>query len=163
MVRRGTLGWRAADEILGDFFRLRWPVVAAAAFAVVYLLYIHYLLFFSSSSLTACESSGLLVGVANSERTQPCAAASSESRSLQIECFMSQCDQDIELLKVLPLIREKRFLEFGAADGVSHSNTYFLSEYLTSWEGLCIEPNPLEFDRLVQNRPGCTHKLNIGV
>jgi len=40
------------------------------------------------------------------------------------------------------------FLELGAADGFSESNTYVL-EKRYGWRGICIEPNPLLFDALV--------------
>ena len=40
------------------------------------------------------------------------------------------------------------FLELGAADGFSESNTYVL-EKRHQWRGICIEPNPVLFDALV--------------
>jgi len=52
------------------------------------------------------------------------------------------------------------FLEFGAADGTLNSNTYFFEKEL-GWKGICIEPNPLEFEQLKIGR-NCT-ALNYGV
>jgi FkbM family methyltransferase len=46
------------------------------------------------------------------------------------------------------------FLEVGSADGVFINNTYLL-EKRYEWSGICIEPNPQLFRKLVLNR-GCT-------
>lgn len=43
------------------------------------------------------------------------------------------------------------FVEFGALDGIFHSNTYFFEKYL-NWTGLCIEPNPTMYKELIKNR-----------
>ena len=43
------------------------------------------------------------------------------------------------------------FIEFGAWDGVDKSNTYFFEKHL-NWSGLCIEPIPDVYDKLVLNR-----------
>ncbi|MBK1612262.1 hypothetical protein CKO44_02130 [Rubrivivax gelatinosus] len=43
------------------------------------------------------------------------------------------------------------FLDIGAHDGVSISNTYVL-ERRYQWKGLCIEANPKTFQALVRNR-----------
>lgn len=43
------------------------------------------------------------------------------------------------------------FLDIGAHDGVSLSNTYFL-EKNRNWSGICIEPQPSEFEKLKNNR-----------
>lgn len=43
------------------------------------------------------------------------------------------------------------FLDIGAHDGISLSNTYILeSKY--DWEGICIEANPTTFEKLKKNR-----------
>ena len=39
------------------------------------------------------------------------------------------------------------FVEVGALDGVSGSNTYFF-EKERNWRGILIEPNPIEFEKL---------------
>lgn len=43
------------------------------------------------------------------------------------------------------------FIDIGAHDGISLSNTYFFEKYL-GWTGICIEPMPHIFQRLEQNR-----------
>lgn len=43
------------------------------------------------------------------------------------------------------------FLDIGAHDGVSLSNTYFL-EKNRNWSGICVEPQPSEFEKLKNNR-----------
>lgn len=44
------------------------------------------------------------------------------------------------------------FVEFGALDGLLHSNSLFF-EQECGWTGLLIEANPVAFDALVRNRP----------
>lgn len=43
------------------------------------------------------------------------------------------------------------FVEIGAYDGVTYSNTCFFERYL-DWKGICIEPMKVPFEKLVQNR-----------
>lgn len=43
------------------------------------------------------------------------------------------------------------FVEIGAHDGISFSNTYFFEKEL-DWSGICIEPNPEIFGQLTKNR-----------
>lgn len=43
------------------------------------------------------------------------------------------------------------FLDFGAFDGVTISNTYML-EVVHGWSGICVEPNPSFFPTLCRNR-----------
>jgi FkbM family methyltransferase len=67
----------------------------------------------------------------------------------------SQYNQDEFVDKVI--LRKKKngfFVEIGAHDGISFSNTYFFEKY-RNFDGLCIEPNPSVFTRLQQNRK-CT-------
>lgn len=52
------------------------------------------------------------------------------------------------------VFNEKRngyFLDIGAHDGISISNTYLL-EWRYNWDGLCIEANPQTYFSLTQNR-----------
>ena len=44
------------------------------------------------------------------------------------------------------------FIEFGARNGVEHSNTYFFETFL-GWYGLLIEANPKEQGNIVMDRP----------
>eukprot|EP00026_Physarum_polycephalum_P012987 Phypoly_transcript_13342.p1 GENE.Phypoly_transcript_13342~~Phypoly_transcript_13342.p1 ORF type:complete len:266 (+),score=29.40 Phypoly_transcript_13342:59-799(+) len=46
------------------------------------------------------------------------------------------------------------FLEMGALDGVTFSNSYFYERVL-NWRGVCVEPNPINYDKLMKNRPVC--------
>ncbi len=49
------------------------------------------------------------------------------------------------------------FVDIGAYDGKTLSNTYFL-EHKRNWRGICIEPIPTIFEKLCQNRP---NSLNV--
>lgn len=52
------------------------------------------------------------------------------------------------------------FVDIGAHDGVTFSNTYFF-EKERGWQGICIEPNPTVFTQLEQNRSAIC--LNAGI
>ena len=52
------------------------------------------------------------------------------------------------------------FLDIGAHDGVSLSNTYFL-EKERGWTGICVEPSPNEYEKLKVNRKSTN--LNIAI
>ena len=43
------------------------------------------------------------------------------------------------------------FVDIGAHDGVSLSNSYFFEKY-RNWKGLCIEPIPMLYEKLKENR-----------
>lgn len=45
------------------------------------------------------------------------------------------------------------FVDIGAYDGVSFSNTYYFESSL-DWTGLCVEPLKGPFSKLVESRPG---------
>ena len=57
---------------------------------------------------------------------------------------------DRQLLKHLPQ-RPGFYVELGANDGVSQSNTYKL-QYSFGWHGLLIEPSPIQYAQCVENR-----------
>lgn len=66
--------------------------------------------------------------------------------------FKGQKKQDQWVLgEVLPAYEKGFFLELAAADGVVGSNTYVMEKHY-GWSGLCIEPNPLFFEKLQENR-----------
>ena len=46
------------------------------------------------------------------------------------------------------------FVEAGANDGVSQSNTLYFERYL-NWRGLLVEPVPALAEECKKNRPGC--------
>lgn len=69
-----------------------------------------------------------------------------------IDGYFSQKGQDKFLNE--ELLKGKRkgfFVEIGAHDGISFSNTYFFEKYL-EWKGICIEPNPDIFKQLISYR-----------
>lgn len=47
------------------------------------------------------------------------------------------------------------FVEFGARNGIEHSNTHYFEKQLR-WRGLLFEVDPKEFSNLKANRPGAT-------
>ena len=63
----------------------------------------------------------------------------------------SQLGQDLLVLQLLDGKRGGFFLDSGAADGVSASNTLLL-EVQCGWTGICVEPDAAFFERLVTNR-----------
>jgi FkbM family methyltransferase len=66
------------------------------------------------------------------------------------EC-KSQIYQDALALWATGAKRNGYFVEFGAADGVSGSNTYILEKKF-GWKGILAEPNRTQFPRIRENR-----------
>jgi FkbM family methyltransferase len=66
----------------------------------------------------------------------------------------SQLGQDLEVLKFYNNKENGFFIEIGASDGLELSNTYLL-ETKYNWKGICCEPIPTNFSKLVKNRPKC--------
>lgn len=78
--------------------------------------------------------------------------------------YFGQYGQDLALeafLRLLPKKSKYTFLDIGAHDGITFSNSKFL-EAKKNWSGICIEANPKVFERLIQNRQG-SKCLNIVV
>jgi FkbM family methyltransferase len=76
--------------------------------------------------------------------------------------YYSQFGQDKFLNEYI--FKNKRngiFVDIGALDGISMSNTYFFEKFL-DWTGICIEPNTYSFNKLVINRNSCIN-LNVCV
>jgi len=68
--------------------------------------------------------------------------------------YYSQFLQDYFLnLEIFKNKKDGSFVEFGAYDGITHSNSYFFEKTL-NWHGICIEPTPDSFSLLKKNR-GC--------
>jgi len=66
--------------------------------------------------------------------------------------FKSQIGQDVYVLNnIFGKKRNGFFIELGAADGITHSNTYAMEKDF-SWNGICIEPNPKYKSLLDKNR-----------
>lgn len=64
----------------------------------------------------------------------------------------SQIGQDLEVLKFYNFKENGFFIEIGASDGISLSNTYLL-ETNFNWKGICVEVIPTRFELLCKNRP----------
>lgn len=54
------------------------------------------------------------------------------------------------------------FVEVGALDGFGASNTYFF-EKERNWSGLLIEPNPIEFNKMLNVDRPLSHKENCAI
>jgi FkbM family methyltransferase len=52
------------------------------------------------------------------------------------------------------------FLEAGANDGISHSNSLQLEEM--GWDGILVEPSPVAFEAL-QGKRACSHKFQYAI
>lgn len=65
--------------------------------------------------------------------------------------YKSQLGQDKWVSEVLSSKRGGYFVELGAGDGEDLSNTFFFEKVL-EWNGICIEPNNILFEKLKQNR-----------
>lgn len=66
--------------------------------------------------------------------------------------YFSQAGQDRFLNKVV--FKGKKggiFVEIGAAEGITFSNTYFFEKEL-GWFGVCVEPHPEAFSKLIAAR-----------
>jgi hypothetical protein len=64
----------------------------------------------------------------------------------------SQLGQDLAVLGFYKQKEGGYFIEVGASDGIELSNTYLL-ETKYKWKGICCEPIPKRFEKLVKNRP----------
>ena len=62
--------------------------------------------------------------------------------------YKSQIGQDSEFFNNK---RDGYFIELGATNGITLSNTYYLEKEL-DWKGICIEPNPIHTESLRSNR-----------
>ena len=56
------------------------------------------------------------------------------------------------------------FVDIGAHDGIECSNSAFF-EYHRDWTGICVEPGPIEYEKLTKNRRctcinGCVSNYN---
>jgi len=74
--------------------------------------------------------------------------------------YNSQLGQDKFIDEYFDKKEGLTFLDIGAHDGVSISNTFFL-EKERKWKGICVEAQPSEFQKLKSNR-NCTC-VNVAV
>lgn len=65
--------------------------------------------------------------------------------------YYSQYRQDYLFDLLFSKKQKGTFLDIGAYDGISFSNSYFFEKH-RNWSGICIEPNPVVFERLKDNR-----------
>ena len=75
-----------------------------------------------------------------------------------MEKYYSQLGQDKFIDEFFEKKQEGTFIDIGAHDGKSASNTFFLEEQ-RNWRGICIEPGINEFKLLNSNR----RSINLNV
>lgn len=75
---------------------------------------------------------------------------------------MSQYGEHETILKLLGEVPEdlRVFIDIGAFDGVTFSNTWMLTE--NGWRGILVEPNPIAFSSLMKNYSGREAQLVLG-
>lgn len=65
--------------------------------------------------------------------------------------FYSQYGQDAFVDKYFNEMNNGIFLDIGAHDGIHLSNSLFFEQF-RNWTGICFEPNPRTFKKLLNNR-----------
>ncbi len=60
----------------------------------------------------------------------------------------AQLNQDRNVLNHYNQLKHGYFVDVGAHDGITLSNTYLLEKYY-EWSGICIEPLPNQFNKLL--------------
>lgn len=77
--------------------------------------------------------------------------------------YYSQHGQDKYLAEeIFPFKQNGVFVEIGAHDGVSFSNTYYFEKHM-GWTGICVEPIREMFDQLTVNRSCICENVCIDV
>jgi len=72
-------------------------------------------------------------------------------QQITAEGYFSQFGQDKWIIeRLFPSKRNGFFVDIGANDGITLSNTYFLEK--KGWNGLAVEPIPPVYEKLVKNR-----------
>ena len=76
----------------------------------------------------------------------------------------SQMRQDVNVINFYKNKKDGFFIEIGASDGIRLSNTYLLEKDY-GWTGICVEPIPTNYNKLLTNRPKsyCCDKALFGV
>lgn len=78
------------------------------------------------------------------------------------ENYFSQYKQDKFLNEVVFLNKKEGFfIDIGAHDGILFSNSLFF-ERVNGWSGICVEPNPSVFNKLMSNRKSINLNVCIG-
>src|SRR5262245_35540374 len=76
--------------------------------------------------------------------------------------YVSQCRQDQVLCEIIfPGKIGGRFLDIGANDGITYSNTYCMEKSL-GWTGICVEPLPDTFAKLSSCRNCILENCAVG-
>jgi FkbM family methyltransferase len=75
--------------------------------------------------------------------------------------FYSQQGEDQYLYNNLLNYKDGFFIELGAMDGITYSNTLFFEESM-GWSGILIEPTVYQYNQLIHNRPNC-HNFNYAI
>lgn len=73
---------------------------------------------------------------------------------IKTEHYFSQPDSKQDKYLNENIFKNKKngyFIDIGAHDGITYSNTYFFEKKL-GWKGICIEPMPGAFNKLKKNR-----------
>ena len=79
-----------------------------------------------------------------------------------VEQYFSQYKQDKFINEVVFNNKSAGFfIDIGAHDGVTINNSIFFERY-RNWTGVCIEPNPNVFERLIENRKSININKCIG-
>jgi len=65
--------------------------------------------------------------------------------------YYSQTRQDFIVDQLFFKKKNGFFIDLGANDGISFSNSYFFEKY-RNWEGICVEPIKEVYDKLKKNR-----------
>lgn len=73
----------------------------------------------------------------------------------------SQYGQDLIVAELIGRPRSGVFVDIGAHDGVSYSNTRYFERAL-GWTGVCVEPHPDAYERLTTNRTCQTQNVAVG-
>ena len=74
------------------------------------------------------------------------------TRSTTPSNMLSQSGEDKILIEIFPGMCDGRYVELGALDGLTYSNTYAFNQDM-GWKGVLIEPSPTSFSSLRVNRP----------
>jgi FkbM family methyltransferase len=83
-------------------------------------------------------------------------------KQIMIDDYFSQFNQDKFLNEVVFCNKKNGFfIDIGAYDGISFSNSLFF-ERSNDWSGICVEPNPSVFSKLVSLRKSINLNVCIG-
>lgn len=76
--------------------------------------------------------------------------------------FTSQLSEDRHLMLFFQNYCNGVYVELGALDGLTYSNTYVFHKAL-NWKGILVELSPKNYEKLKQNRPNEIELLNAAV